>query len=160
MADQNGSGLSNTATITININDINVVELEEEVELSFNTKDYLPKDFNPYKGMRNDNELDAEMDLAFEDVFETLESGTIINIESLKGYELEEEVEIGFDTKKYLPENFDPYAGKDSIDWNSIELYELEEEVEIGFDTKKYIPKGFNPYKGMSCEGTELASSH
>lgn len=137
----------------IEIEDIDVLELEEEVELSFNTKDYLPKDFNPYKGMRNDNELDAEMDLVFEDVFETLESGTIINIESLKGYELEEEVELNFNTKDYLPQDFNPYKrmGNDKeleaemdiffkavfgdivehpiLDVQDIEVYEVEEEV-------------------------------
>lgn len=105
-------------------------------------------------------ELEIEKLELEEVLFNTDNTSEQVSIASIELYELEEEVEIGFDTKKYLPENFDPYAGKDSIDWNSIELYELEEEVEIGFDTKKYLPKGFNPYKGMSCEGTELASSH
>ena len=63
-------------------------------------------------------------------------------------YEIEEEVYIDFDTKKYLPEGFNPLEGKNDIDWSTIELVELEEEVELGFDTKKYLPKNFDPYKG------------
>ena len=81
---------------------------------------------------------------------ETLEEE--FDIDQLEVIELEEEVDLGFDTKQYLPEGFNPLAGKDDIDWDTIELIELEEEVDLGFDTKKYLPKGFNPYKGMDCE--------
>ena len=74
------------------------------------------------------------------------------DIDQLEVIELEEDVDLGFDTKKYLPEGFNPLAGKDDIDWSTIELVEIEEEVDLGFDTKKYLPKDFNPYKGMDRE--------
>lgn len=63
--------------------------------------------------------------------------------------EIEEDVEIPFDTKKYLPEGFNPLEGKYDLDWNKIELVSLDEDVEIGFDTKDYLPEGFNPLKGL-----------
>jgi hypothetical protein len=77
-------------------------------------------------------------------------SNKILDINDVKVIELEEEVEIGFDTTKYLPENFNALKGKDDLDWNTIELIEIEEEVEIGFDTSKYLPKDFNALKGKN----------
>jgi hypothetical protein len=70
-------------------------------------------------------------------------------IEDINVYEIEEEVFIGFDTKKYLPKGFNSLEGLYDLDWNKIELTELEEEIEIDFDTKQHLPKGFNPLKGM-----------
>ena len=57
--------------------------------------------------------------------------------------ELEEEVEINFDTKKHLPKRFNAKKGMHDINWDNVELIELEEEVEIGFNTEDYLPKGF-----------------
>ena len=37
--------------VEVNVSDINVVELEEEVEINFDTKSYLPQGFNAYEGM-------------------------------------------------------------------------------------------------------------
>ncbi len=50
--------------------------------------------------------------------------------------EIEEKVELGFDTSRYLPENFNPLKGKDDLDWNTIELIEIEEDVNLG---EKYL---------------------
>lgn len=61
--------------------------------------------------------------------------------------ELEEHVEIGFNTKDYLPPGFNPLQGLHDLDWNKIELYEVDEDIELGFDTKNYLPKNFSPYK-------------
>ncbi len=106
---------------------IEVVEIEEEVEISFDTKAYLPKGFNPYKGMFD------------------------IDWNAIKLVEIEEGIEINFDTKAYLPKGFNPYKGMFDIDWNTVELVEIEEDIELGFDTKNYLPANFNPYKNM-CE--------
>ncbi len=73
-----------------------------------------------------------------------------LDIETLEIVEIDEEVEINFDTKKYLPEGFNALEGKDDIDWNSVELIELEEEVDLGFETKPYLPKNFNALKGKN----------
>lgn len=74
---------------------------------------------------------------------------TDIDWDSIELVELEEEVEIGFNTKDYLPEGFNPLKGLHDLDWSKIELLELEEEVVLGFDTKTYLPKNFDPFEGM-----------
>lgn len=56
-----------------------------------------------------------------------------------------EEIELGFDSDFYLPENFDAYKGM-YIDIDEIVVLEKEEALELGFKTDKYLPKGFNPY--------------
>ena len=110
----------------LEINDIEVVELEEEVELDFDTSNYLPENFNPLKGSHD------------------LDWSTIELIE------IDEEVELDFDTSNYLPENFNALKGNHDLDWSTIELIEVEEDIEINFDTKAYLPYEFNPKKGMA----------
>ena len=112
----------NNVSDEIDWNKIEILDIEEEVILGFNTKDYLPENFNPLKG---------KFDL---------------NWNKIELVELEEEVALDFDTKDYLPENFNPLKGKFDLDWNKIELVELEEEVILNFDTKEYLPKDFNAY--------------
>lgn len=87
--------------------------------------------------------------ILFEEQNETSE---IFNVEDINVIEVEEEVDLGFDPKQYLPKGFNALEGKDDIDWSTVELIELEEEISLGFDTQEYLPKGFNPYKGMGCE--------
>ena len=87
-------------------------------------------------------------------------SDEIISVDAVSVIELEEELELGFDTANYLPENFDANKGMDDINWDEIKLYELEEELEIGFDTKEHLPLGFNPYTGMKCSTYARASAH
>lgn len=74
---------------------------------------------------------------------------TDIDWDTIELVELEEEVEIGFNTKDYLPADFNPLKGMHDLDWSKIELIELDEEVEISFNTKDYLPANFNPYIGM-----------
>lgn len=74
-----------------------------------------------------------------------------ISIASLDIYELEEDIELCFNTTDYLPADFDARKGMNDIDWSSIELVELKEDFDIGIDTKAYLPKNFNPYEGMTC---------
>ncbi|WP_420400800.1 hypothetical protein [Flagellimonas sp.] len=59
---------------------------------------------------------------------------------------IEEEIELGlgFDTAKYLPENFDPYSGDFSL--KAINYIDDCDEIELGFDTSEYLPVGFDPY--------------
>lgn len=103
-------------------NKIKLVELEEEVILDFETKNYLPEYFNPLKG---------KFDLDWN---------------KIKLVELGEDVNLDFNTKKYLPENFNPLKGKYDLNWNYIKLVKIEEEVILDFDTKDYLPEGFDPY--------------
>jgi len=102
----------------LDLNEIEFIEEETEVDLGFETTDYLPEGFNPY-----------------EDFFDL---NSIIYIED------ETEIDLGFDTSEYLTDNFDPYSA--NFDINSINYIE-EEEVVLNFDTADYLPEGFNPYK-------------
>lgn len=72
-----------------------------------------------------------------------------LEVEDIYVIELEEEIEIGFDAKRYLPKDFNALKGMHDLDWSNIELIELEEDIELGFNPKKYLPKNFNPYKGL-----------
>jgi len=113
-----------SASEIADVNDVEVIEIEEEVVINFDTKTYLPEDFNALKGLYN---LDW----------------TLIEV-----IELEEEVELGFDTSKYLPKSFNALKGKHDLDWSTIELIEIEEDIDLGFDTQKYLPQGFNAHQG------------
>jgi hypothetical protein len=92
------------------------------------------------------NQFELELNV-FSDMYDIT-----LNVEDVEVEELEEDVEINFDTTEYLPENFNVLAGKNDIDWSEVELLELEEEVELGFDTKDHLPGNFNPYKGLECK--------
>ncbi len=83
----------------------------------------------------------------------------IISIDEIDVYDMEEELELGFNTADHLPEGFDPRWGMHDLDWSSIELYEVEEELDLGFDTKDYLPENFNPYRGMICPTEEVISA-
>ena len=80
----------------------------------------------------------SELDIASLDVIDVIDV-----------IEVEEEVVLGFDTSKYLPEGFNAFKGLGDLDWSKIEIIEIEEEVVLGFDTSKYLPDGFNAFKGM-----------
>lgn len=58
--------------------------------------------------------------------------------------EEDQDWELGFNTAKYLPENFDPYSGNFSV--KAINFVDECDEIELGFETAGYLPKGFDPY--------------
>jgi len=41
----------------LKVSDINVIEVEEDIEIGFNTKEYLPRGFSPYKGMHCEKQI-------------------------------------------------------------------------------------------------------
>ena len=77
-----------------------------------------------------ENEIFDLEQIVFED-FTTTQS---LKVEDIKVVELEEDIEINFDTKKYLPERFNAYKGMYDIDWSKVELVEIEEEVDLSKD--------------------------
>ncbi|MCK0107671.1 hypothetical protein MWU58_00050 [Flavobacteriaceae bacterium S0825] len=99
----------------------------------------------------NDN-LSTEMHKLEKRIFTNEEYTNTENLEvnEIEVVEVEEEVQLDFDTTMYLPDNFNALEGKNDLDWSTIELIEIEEEVEIGFDTSKYLPKNFNALKGKN----------
>ena len=54
-----------------------------------------------------------------------------ISIAAVAVYELDEEINLGFNTSDYLPSNFNAKRGMKVIDWNTIKLYEVEEEIDL-----------------------------
>ncbi len=141
----------------LNLNKVTFIEeIDEEVELGFDTSEYLPKGFNPYEVYFDLNsveyvEVDTEIDLGF-DTTGYLPEGFDPYIGSLEvnsiNFVEEEVIDLGFDTENYLPEDFNPY--EIYFDVNSIEFIEEEEKVELGFDTSKYLPGDFDPYASTS----------
>ena len=105
--------------VETNLDDIVYIEEEAEIDLGFNTADYLPEGFDP-------NE-------------------PYVNLNAIEFIESEEEIDPGFDTSAYLPEDFDPYAfpvNVMTIDY----IEEGEDEIDLGFDTAEYLPDGFDPH--------------
>lgn len=66
-----------------------------------------------------------------------------------------EEVELGFDTAAYLPEDFNAYEGM-TFDLSEIEYAEIEEEIDLGFDTKEYLPEDFNAYAEVELDLNDI----
>lgn len=68
-----------------------------------------------------------------------------IDLEDIVYIEDEEDIDLGFDPKQYLPADFDAFQGM-RLDLNDIPYIECEEEVILDFDVKDYLPKDFSPY--------------
>ncbi len=112
------SEMTDYASYELNLNEIVYLEEEPDLDLGFDTTDYLPEDFNPYE--------------------------SYFDLNSIIYLENKVEPALGFDTKEYLPENFDPYT--EVVDVHSINYME-EEDMDLGFDTKDYLPEDFSPYE-------------
>ena len=125
--------LEDSTSEIVAINDIEVIEIEEEVVINFDTKTYLPEDFNALKGTHN------------------------LDWSAIELIDIEEEIDFCFDTSSYLPKNFNALEGMHDLDWSAIELIEIEEDVELGFDTQKYLPQGFDAHQVMQSEKEVLS---
>ena len=85
-----------------------------------------------------ENEIFDVEQVVFEDFYSIVKK---VNVSDINVVELEEEVEINFETKNYLPERFNVNKGMNDIKWNSVELVELEEEVELGSNNQNSLPE-------------------
>ena len=141
----------NKDAASFDINSIVFLESEEELDLGFDTADYLPEDFDPNKVYLDLNKV-TYMDWE-EDSLADFNTAAYLpkdfnpyaipaDIRAISY--IEEEVELDFDTAPYLPEGFDPYEFY--FDIHSVEYIEDEDEVELNFDTQEYLPRGFDPY--------------
>jgi hypothetical protein len=114
--------LSTQNTEPISIDEISFIELEEEIELGFDTEAYLPEGFNAYKGMK-------------------------FTVSDFEVIEVEEDIDLGFNTANYLPKGFNPYEGMEfEIEEILADIVLIEEEIDLGFDTAEYLPVGFDAY--------------
>lgn len=103
----------------VNLDDIVFIEEESEIDLGFDTKEYLPEGFDPYK--------------------------QFVDLKAIDFIEEEDTMDLGFDTSVYLPKDFNPYAYPTdvmSIDY----IEEGEDDIDLGFDTADYLPEGFDPH--------------
>ena len=100
----------------LDINTIVYIEEEEVIDLGFDTADYLPEGFDPYK------------------VYFDLNSVTII----------EEEIAIDFDSKANLPATFDAFAYP--TDTESFNYIDADDTIKLDFDSANNLPEGFNAY--------------
>ena len=73
--------LTESDVVELKIDDIIVLEEEENIDLGFDTSEYLPVGFNPYEGM-------------------------VFNLDEIEYLEEEEEIVLDFNVEDYLPENF------------------------------------------------------
>ena len=69
--------------------------------------------------------------------------------------EVEEVIDLGFNTAQYLPEGFNPYSGMEP-NLEEIIFIETEEEIDLGFETAQYLPEGFNAHEGMAFDLNEI----
>ncbi|MCK0159164.1 hypothetical protein [Allomuricauda sp. F6463D] len=113
-----GKAECKTECAILKLNDITYIEQEEEIDLAFDTEQYLPEGFDPYVGM--DTVVDE-----------------IVFIEE------DEEIHLGFDTTPYLPEGFNAYKGM-VFNIDEIEVMEMEEEIHLDFDIQNYLPSNFD----------------
>ena len=65
-----------------------------------------------------------------------------LDINTIEFIEDDMDIDLGFDTADYLPEDFDPHQFYFNI--NSVDF--CEEEWVLELDTQQYLPKGFNAY--------------
>tara|TARA_R110002012_G_scaffold263456_1_gene446316 strand:- start:157081 stop:157734 length:654 start_codon:yes stop_codon:yes gene_type:complete len=146
------------------VKDILFIEIEEEIDLGFDTADYLPVGFDAYAGMELDLkgidfiEIEEDIDWGFDTAdylpvgFDAY-AGMELDLKGIDFVEFEEEIDLGFDTADYLPVGFDAYAGME-LNLNEIDFIEFEEEIDLGFDTANYLPVGFDAYTNMVIETT------
>jgi len=66
------------------------------------------------------------------------------DISSIVILEEEAEIDLGFDTADYLPEDFNPYAYPQDVD--GFNYIDENDTFELGFDPQEHLPEGFDPY--------------
>lgn len=115
----------------LDLSKIIFIEEEMPLDLGFDTADYLPEDFDPYK--------------------------VYVDLDAIEYIEDNEDEELSFDTSEWLPENFDPYASPTDI--NSISYIEEEDDFFPAIDTKLWLPAGFDPYVKTAERHTVASSS-
>ena len=134
----------------IKVSEIVFIEEETAIDLGFDTADYLPEGFDPYKVYFDINSVEFIDDEAEELGFETAaylpeDFNAYANPGSLDGinYIEDEDIVLGFDTADYLPEGFDPHEFY--FDLDSVEYIEDEDDLEFDYGTGDYLPVGFDP---------------
>ncbi|HEA20109.1 hypothetical protein LCGC14_2012650 [marine sediment metagenome] len=109
------------------ISSVTYIDDDVDFELGFDTAEYLPEGFNPYK------------------VYIDLEAVIFI----------EDEATDSVNTKKYLPSNFNAYAYPTDV--AAFNYIDEKDTVEMDFDSQPYLPNGFDPYEGSEKATKQLS---
>jgi hypothetical protein len=97
------------------ISTIEYIEEEIEIDLGFDTAEYLPEGFDPYKIYVDLNAITfITEEVELNDLSEFLPEGfdayaAPTDVQSINFIDENDDFEINFNTKKHLPEGFDPY---------------------------------------------------
>ena len=97
------------------INSIAYIEDETEIELGFDVADYLPEGFDPYKMYVDLNAIEfIEEEIEISDLSKHLPANFDAyaypqDAQSINYIDENDSFTIDFDTKKHLPEGFNPY---------------------------------------------------
>jgi hypothetical protein len=97
------------------INSIAYIEDEAEIELGFDVADYLPEGFDPYKMYVDLNAIEfIEEEIEISDLSKHLPANFDAyaypqDVQSINYIDENDSFTIDFDTKKHLPEGFNPY---------------------------------------------------
>lgn len=75
---------------SVKIEDVKVYEMEEAVDLGFDTLDYLPMGFNPVEDLKIEEQLEYEREYVFKRVFGEIEENEVLKIEDINFSEFEE----------------------------------------------------------------------
>lgn len=102
--------------VDLKVEDISVIKVEEEIDLGFNTAQYLPIGFNPYKGI-------------------------ILNLDDIVILEKEPEIQLDFDTSMYLPADFNACEGMEAKNRSTDFLKKEEEKFIMEFNDEDYLPE-------------------
>ncbi|WP_298478228.1 hypothetical protein [uncultured Maribacter sp.] len=101
------------------INSIEYIEEEEVIDLGFNTADYLPESFDPNSFYFDINSVDYINDTIIEEEdfskhlpvgFDAYAYAT--DVQSINYIDAKDEIVLDFNTKIYLPKNFNAFAVK------------------------------------------------
>ncbi len=110
-ANESGTGIDD-----LDLNSVVFIEEDAEVDLGFNTADYLPENFDPYR--------------------------FYVDLRSIPF--IEEEVPFEKDLSRHLPRNFDPYGHPSNF--MAVSYIDPTDNEQLDFDSKKHLPEGFHPY--------------
>lgn len=97
------------------INTVEYIEEETEIDLGFDVADYLPEGFDPYKMYVDFDAITyIEEEIEISDLSQHLPEGFDAyafptDVQSINYIDENDSFTVDFDTKKYLPEGFNPY---------------------------------------------------
>lgn len=97
------------------INSVEYIEEETEIVLGFDVADYLPEGFDPYKMYVDLNAIDfIEEEFEISDLSKHLPANFDAyaypqDVQSINYIDESDDFKLDFDTKKHLPEGFNPY---------------------------------------------------